>query len=439
MMESERPRTRLAQVLRQRHMTLEAFRKQYAELAQAGLSERQAYRWVDGGLKSLPYPHAQATLERLFGEPAARLFGPPYGTGVVLPGRRFDAATAHRGYARDDWQGQVIAMSAERARDFLSRAEATNVGAETLDQLADDVRRLTVAYQQEPLEQLLGDMGDTQDRAFELLEGRQRPEQTRDLYLLAGVASGLMAKASHDLGAPHDAMTQARAAYTCADNAGHDGLRAWTRGLQSIIAYWSGWLDDSVRYARRGFDAATRSRGTAGVWLASSEARAYAALGQIDESNAAIGRATEAREHVLPDELDHLGGLCTFNRPKQLYYAADSMAWAGREEAEHTERLAIEALDAYGHAPARNRAFSDEAGTRCALAIARLARGEVEGAVDAMTPVLELPPAQRIHGIVVSVERVQRQLASIESGGRRATDLAEATQSFTAQRLALKG
>ncbi|MPZ66861.1 MAG: XRE family transcriptional regulator [Pseudonocardiaceae bacterium] len=419
-------------------MTLDAFRKQYAELAQAGLSERQAYRWLDGGLKSLPYPHAQATLERLFGEPVARLFGPPYGTGVVLPGRRFDADAAQRGHARDDWQGQVIAMSAERARDFLSRAEATNVGAETLDQLADDVRRLTVAYQQEPLERLLGDMGDTQDRAFGLLEGRQRPEQTRDLYLLAGVASGLMAKASHDLGAPHDAMTQARAAYTCADNAGHDGLRAWTRGLQSLIAYWSGRLDDSVRYALRGSDAATRSQNSAGVWLAASEARVYAALGQVDESNAAIERATEAREHVRPDELDDLGGLCTFKRPKQLYYAADSLAWGGREEAEHTELLAIEALDAYDHAPVEDRSFSDEAGTRCALAVSRLVRGEVEGAVDAVTPVLELPPAQRIHGIIVSVGRVQGQLASIESGGRTANDLAEAAFSFTSQPLALR-
>jgi hypothetical protein len=131
----------------------------------------------------------------------------------------------------------VIAMSADRARDFLTRIEASNVGAETLDQLIDDVRRLVVAYQQQPLPTLLGDLVDTQDHAFELLEGRQRPAQTRDLYLIAGIACGLMAEASHDLGASHDAMTQARAGYVCADNADHDGLRARIRGLQSGIAY----------------------------------------------------------------------------------------------------------------------------------------------------------------------------------------------------------
>ena len=68
-----------------------------------------------------------------------------------------------------------------------------------------------------------------------------------------------MAEASHDLGAPHDAMTQARAGYACADNADHDGLRARIRSLQSGIAYWSGRLDDSVRYARLGAEATARS------------------------------------------------------------------------------------------------------------------------------------------------------------------------------------
>jgi hypothetical protein len=223
------PRTRLGQLMRQRHMTLDDLCQVLRTANGFELSERQAYRWVNGGVKNLPYPHAQAALEEFFDESPSRLFGPPYGTGLVLPSRRQDMSGLPRGHARDDWQGQVIAMSAERARAFVTISEATNVGTETLDQLTDDVRRLAVAYPQVPLASILADMGDTQERAFSLLEGRQRPAQTRDLFLLAGVASGLMARASHDLGAPHDAMTQARAAYTCADNAGHEGLKTWAR------------------------------------------------------------------------------------------------------------------------------------------------------------------------------------------------------------------
>ena len=438
MIEQESPRTRLEQLLRQRHVTLEEFRKQYNQTAKAELSERQAYRWVAGEVRSLPYPQAQAALERLFGEPVARLFGPPYGIEAVRPLRRRDGVALKRGIARADWEGQVIAMSADRARDFLSRIEASNVGAETLDQLIDDVRRLVIAYPQQPLPTLLDDLVDTQDRAFGLLEGRQRPEQTRDLYLIAGIACGLMAKASHDLGAPHDAMTHARTGYACADNAGHDGLRAWIRGLQALITYWSGRLEDSVRYAQLGAEAAARSRGTAGIWLASGEARALAALNRLEDAHAALARATEARDRVEPDELDGLGGLCTFNRPRQLYYAADALAWGGQTEANHTQRLALEALDGYAGAPEQDRAFGDESGARSALAVARVFLREIDGAAEALAPVLELPPSKRIHGIVTSVEHVRTALRAVEDPGREVTELAGAIEGFTSERLALQ-
>ena len=436
MMEQEPPRTRLEQLLRQRHVTLEEFRKNYQRAAKTELSERQAYRWVAGELSTLPYPAAQGTLEKMFGEPVARLFGPPYGIQALRPGRGQDGSAPTRGTARTDWEGQVIAMSADRARDFLTRIEASNIGAETLDQLLDDVRRLVTAYNHQPLPTLLGDLVDTQERAFSLLEGRQRPEQSRDLYLVAGIACGLMAKASHDLGASHDALTQTRTGYACADNAGHDGLRAWIRGLQAAFTYWSGRLEDSLHYAQLGTEVAARSRGTAGVWLASAEARALAALNRPAEAHAALARATDLRDQVQPDELDGLGGTCTFTRPRQLYFAAEALSWGGQPEATRAERLALEALDAYASAPAQDRSFGHEANTRIALAVARVSHNEIDGATEALAPVLELPPAQRTHGIVTAVERMRTTLSTLQDPGRDAIELAGAIEAFTSQRLA---
>ncbi|MGH4011657.1 MAG: hypothetical protein ACRDTH_26415 [Pseudonocardiaceae bacterium] len=433
MTEQKAPRTRLEQVLRQRHLTLEEFRKNYNRTADADLSDRQAYRWVAGAVRGLPYPQAQATLEKMFGEPVERLFGPPYGADALR--RCLDGSTPGRGHARTDWEGQVITMSADRARDFLSRIEASNVGAETLDQLADDVRRLVVDFQQQPLPTLLSDLVDIQDRAFTLLEGRQRPEQSRDLYLLAGITCGLMARASHDLGASHDAMTQARTGYACADNAGHDGLRAWTRGLQALITYRSGQWEDSVRYAQSGAEAAARTRGTAAIWLASSEARALGALNRLDDAFAALARATEVRDRAEADELDSLGGVCTFGRPRQLYYAAEALSWGGQPEATRAEQVALEALDAYATAPGRDRAFGGEAGTRSALALARVCQGQVDGAAEALRPVLDLPAAQRIHGIIISVEQVRSALSAIQNPGRDAIELAGAIEGWTSERL----
>jgi hypothetical protein len=343
MVEQEPPRTRLEQLLRQRHVTLEEFRKNYQRAATTELSERQAYRWVAGEMSTLPYPAAQDTLEKMFGEPVTRLFGPPYGIEALRPVRCRSGAAPGRGTARTDWEGQVIAMSADRARDFLTRIEASNVGAETLDQLIDDGRRLIVAFQQQPLPTLLGDLAGTQDRAFTLLEGRQRPEQSRDLYLIAGIACGLMSMASYEMGAPHDAMTQTRAGYACADNAGHDGPRAWIRGLQAAFTYLSERLEDSLRYAQRGAEITAHSQGTAGAWLASAEARALATLNRPEEAHTALARATDLRDQVQPNELDGLGGMCTFTRPRQLYFAAEALSWGGEPEATRAEHLALEA------------------------------------------------------------------------------------------------
>ncbi|MGH3913398.1 MAG: hypothetical protein ACRDTC_08310 [Pseudonocardiaceae bacterium] len=83
MIERKLFRTRLEQVLRQRHLTLEEFRKRYERVAKTELSQRQAYRWVTGELSTLPYPVAQAVLEQMFDEPVARLFGPPYGVDAL--------------------------------------------------------------------------------------------------------------------------------------------------------------------------------------------------------------------------------------------------------------------------------------------------------------------------------------------------------------------
>ncbi|MGH3886905.1 MAG: hypothetical protein ACRDSZ_10110 [Pseudonocardiaceae bacterium] len=363
-------------------------------------------------------------------------------TGLQLPNPAAVSLVRHNGVvtarriARADWEGQVIAMSADRARDFLTRIEATNVGAETLDQLADDVRRLVFTYLQQPLPTLLGDLVATQDRAFTLLEGRQRPEQTRDLYLVAGITCWLMAVASRDLGATHDAMTQARTGYACADNAGHDGLRASIRGMQSNIAYWAGRWEEAVHYAQLGAEAAAHARSTAAVFLASGEARALGALNRLDEAHAAVGRAADLRDRVQPDDLDVLGGLCNFIRPNQLNYAAEALSWGGAPEASHAERFALESLETYP-AAIQGGSFRNEATARCALAVARVSRREVDGAAEALASVLALPAAQRDHTIVTAVERVCTALSSIKDPGRDIVDLASAIEAFTAERLAL--
>ncbi len=298
-----------------------------------------------------------------------------------------------------------VMTAARKALRFSATVEGSNVGPETLEQLHDEVARLARAYLVQPIPTLVGDLAEVQDVAFRLLEGRQRPADTRELYLLAGVMCSLLAEASLGLGDPHTAMTQARTGYICADNAGHDGLRAWIRGFQSMTAYWAGWPHEALRYAQLGADAAARASGTAAVYLPALEARAYAVLGEAVESREAVERARIARERVVPDELDEFGGQLTFTRPRQLYYAADATVWLPGEE-ERAEREAAEAVDAYEHAEQAERSYVNEALARADLALARGGRGELDGARAALLPVLDLAPQQRVSPIITSTMRV---------------------------------
>ncbi|MGH3941846.1 MAG: hypothetical protein ACRDTG_25115 [Pseudonocardiaceae bacterium] len=66
-----------------------------------------------------------------------------------------------------------------------------------------------------------------------------------------------------------------------------------------------------------------------------------------------------------------------------------------------------------------------------------MTRREVDGATEALGPVLALPSAQRDHNIVTAVERVRTALAAVTAPGRDILDLADAIEAFTTERLAL--
>jgi hypothetical protein len=302
-------------------------------------------------------------------------------------------------------------VAADRARRFMTSLQT--LSDESLQLIYDEVRDLVCAYPARPLPEILGHLVSGQQTVFSLLERPQRPDHARQLYFLSAVLGGLLAKASHDLADPHAALSQSRTAWLCAEQADHDGLRAWISGLQSLICYWARRPHDSIRYAQRGTAYAQRASNTAVVMLPASEARAWAALGNAEQAHDAIERAERAWDHVRRDELDEMGGLGTFSRSRQLYFAADAMTWlpdSSVVESSAAEDVARQAVEAYSDPSDPHWAFGDAAGSYTALAIARIRREEVDGAADALTPVLQLPVEQRINGIVHSVNRAHHAL-----------------------------
>lgn len=107
-------------------------------------------------------------------------------------------------------------MAAAESARFGQFAEQSNVGPHTLEQFRADLARIATSYPHRPIYPMFVELCALRNRAFELLEGRQHPEQGRELYLVAGVLRGVLANASFDLGWLQAAETQARTAFLCA-------------------------------------------------------------------------------------------------------------------------------------------------------------------------------------------------------------------------------
>ncbi|MDT0445707.1 hypothetical protein [Streptomyces johnsoniae] len=416
--------TLLRVLLRQRNWSYSTFRshleKAARELAETdgtpglgalSVSESSYERWCAGTVT--PQPDARRVLERLFGFSADELLAP-----VATPAApaRGDLGSA----AEDDDSDQhdlkrSAAMAAQRAMKWAMTAESQQVGPETMAHMREEVHRLAVAYPRVALGTILDDLVDVQDTIFRILEsGWTKPGQARDLHLLAALASGILAKASHDLGDPVSAMRQARAAYICADQADHAAARGWIRGLQSLVAYWAGRPEDAAHYARSGEAATPQDTGTVRVWLAGLQARAAAVLGDADGMSAAIRKGEDARDRVQLDDLDAIGGLVTFPYVRELYYTAEAeVLLPGATPT--AEQRAVAAVAAYESADRADWAYGDEAGARTNLALARISGDQLDGAAEAIRPVLDLPTGQRTAGIVISAQRVHRALAETPS------------------------
>ena len=220
------------------------------------------------------------------------------------------------------------------------------------------------------------------NRVFTLLEGRQHPNQTSHLYLVAGRLCGLLAWMAGDVGRHSEAETQARTGWLCAELAGADGLRAWIRATQSKVAYWDGRIQESARLADDGLRFAASD--SARVLLASLGARAWARLGNTDDAHAALARSEEEREHAGEDEV---GGLCGFSEAQQSYLAGTTYLWL--REPEQALRAADRAVWLYEVGNQADRFYGAETLALIDAATAHLQANELEGAVEKLQPVLD--------------------------------------------------
>ncbi|MFC3963460.1 helix-turn-helix domain-containing protein [Nocardia jiangsuensis] len=304
----------------------------------------------------------------------------------------------------------LIMAAAHEASEHAGRAESTNVGSTTLEQLDADVSRIANDYVHIPPIPMAVEMMRVRRRVYRLLEGRQQPADTSHLYLLAGILSGLLANASTDLGHYDAAGDQVRAAFAYGELSRHNGLRAWTRGMHALIEYWSDRPRRGVELARSGLDYADSP--TARVRLLNIEARIWSRLGSVDDVERCIHAAEDARASAGAADLlhDEIGGVFGFGAAKAKYYAGATLIDLGR--ADPALAATEQAIELYASGPSHQRSYGAESLARVDNATAHLVNGSLDGAAEALLPVLALDEDKRIKQLQERLGGVRRRIAA---------------------------
>ncbi len=300
-------------------------------------------------------------------------------------------------------------MAAEDSARFVRRSGVA-VAPEALEQLDADVRWLAVEYLRRPAYAIFRPLATLRHDVFDLIDRHPRPSYLPDLYLVAGQLSALLAHASSDLGQRYAADSHTRTAWLCADLAGDNRLRAYTRWVQSNVAYWREDYVTAGELAQNGQRyAAARSSDL--LRLASQEARALAARHDEHETERALALAAATREHS--SDQDRPAGVFYFPPGKAAYYSSEVRLSLGG--ADNIRRAVTEAETALGllrAAPDSEQSAELTAAAQLDLVAAHLALGDLDATRIHAQAVLQLPAESRTVPIVGRMAKIDRALTA---------------------------
>jgi len=271
----------------------------------------------------------------------------------------------------------------------LTQAQVSKIGSDTTDEAVDRLHRATVtlaeAHTQAPARRVLSEVLRLHGQARELLQGRQRLSQKRELFR---VESALLAHACLLLGDVKKNDVAERyglLALTFANEAG--SCSAVARSALAKTLRWAERLAESADMAKLGYQAspATPIR----VQLASQEANAAALLGDKSQAHVALRRAERAAQEVDPDS-----GTSAWSFPtgRQAIFALSVATYTGDPDA----ALRAAATADAGWASGEPMVAANWAQIRVGAGIAYLLKDSLDGVVEEVTPVLDLAPDLRV-------------------------------------------
>ncbi|WP_435208279.1 DNA-binding protein [Streptomyces sp. bgisy034] len=377
------------------------------------MSEAQFRRWTAGRVQTLPGPEACTVLEHMFGVDAAALFEAPPS---VAPTPAFNLE-------------DEILMTAHDAQSEAAEAAAASISDTTLDQLRDDVVTLAREYGTKAPFDVFKRARELREEA-ETQRGRtQVPAQSQDLLIVAGQACALLGTAAFDLGSLGGAKRLCRSAALYGETARFDPLRAFAGGTLAYIAYFQDQPTEAAREARQaqmftGLGDIARRR------LAAIEARAFGHLGDAASAQRALDAAQADGQGATDDLHDGVAGEFGFTVERVAMSNSSTCLLLG--DGDQAEAAATRALELAARRPAAQRSARVIGGAAADLAAARLLRGDLDGAAEALERVWVVPRDQRATGLLTRAARVRRALAAAPfRGAQLAGELGERIEDFT--------
>ncbi|KXK59098.1 hypothetical protein AWW66_26110 [Micromonospora rosaria] len=267
-----------------------------------------------------------------------------------------------------------------------------------------------------------------------LAERARRPRDLTDLYAVLGQGTALMASTAFDLGCWNDSAALARTASQYADMAGQASLVAWTLGLQMTLANWRREPDAALAYFAKAMPLAPD--GEPKLRLRHIASRSYALLG----NSSSVGEALQTARQDLDRAADHsddlgvsFGGEFTFGPARAAACAA--AAWLDVGDGEQAAQCAQEAIDGYHQLPPARRPYSQTNGIQIDLAAAYLLSGDRDGAIQALSTVLNLAEDKRNTSLTGRMTKVGCLLSgSPWTHDREAQQLAEQVAGWLAEK-----
>ena len=302
-----------------------------------------------------------------------------------------------------------VLMAAHEGSEHAERAERRDVGPVTMEQLRADVRRLSAELvTAEPLASFL-EMRRIRARIFRVLDQQLWPRDQADLYFLLGCLADLMAAAASGLGYPQAAEELIRSGWAYAAAIDHHPLMAHLRLQLANIVYWYNQpqqardlAEDGLRYL---------DEGPNGAYLHVRYAAAAAQLGDSDSAYRALSQGRDAREREYTDDVLEIGGefaISLASHMRDVGTVLTDIDGADREAVDELQR----AVAAYEVGPERGEQhwFAGKPLASIDLASIHLRSGALDSAAATLTPVLSLPPAQRVNALPNRLRLVRAEL-----------------------------